>query len=64
MIADTLLSRLEGVRRTGVDRWLAKCPVHDDKHPSLGIKESDSDRVLWSSAGLVALSRTYSRRSL
>lgn len=46
MIADTLLSRLDGVKRTGVDRWLAKCPAHDDKHPSLNIKESDGDRVL------------------
>ena len=46
MIADRLLSRLVGVRRTGVDRWLAKCPAHDDKLPSLGIKESDGDGVL------------------
>jgi hypothetical protein len=46
MIADTLLSRLHGVRRTGVDRWLARCPAHDDKHPSLGVREIDGDRVL------------------
>lgn len=46
MIADALLSRLDGVRRTGVDRWLAKCPAHDDKRPSLGVRELDDGRVL------------------
>ena len=46
MIAEALLSRLDCVKRTGVDRWLAKCPAHADKRPSLGIREIDSDRVL------------------
>jgi len=46
MIAEVLLSRLDGVRRTGVDRWLAKCPAHDDKQPSLAVREVDVDRVL------------------
>lgn len=46
MIAEALLSRLDGVKRTGVDRWLAKCPAHDDKRPSLGVREIDNDRVL------------------
>jgi len=46
MTAELLLSRLHGVRRTGVDRWLAKCPAHDDKRPSLGVREIDGDRVL------------------
>ena len=45
MIADTLLSCLDGVRQTGADRWLALCPAHDDKRPSLSIREID-DRVL------------------
>ena len=41
MIADALLSCLDGVRRTGADRWLARCPAHDEKrrmgpHSSLG----------------------------
>lgn len=36
----TLISRLDGVRslspqRDWVERYLAKCPAHDDKHPSL-----------------------------
>ena len=45
MIADRFLSHLEGVRSTGQDRWLARCPAHDDKNPSLAIREVD-DRVL------------------
>ena len=45
MIADKLLSRLEGVRSTGKDKWLARCPAHDDHSPSLNIREVD-DRVL------------------
>ena len=45
MIADKLISRLEGVRNTGQDRWLAKCPAHEDRSPSLAIREVD-DRLL------------------
>lgn len=45
MIADKLLSRLEGVRSTGKDRWLALCPAHDDHSPSLCISET-YDRLL------------------
>jgi hypothetical protein len=41
-----LLSRLEGVRRTGPDRWLAKCPAHDDRKPSLAIRELNDGRIL------------------
>src|SRR4030095_4442355 len=46
MIADRLLSRLDGVKRTGVDRWLARCPAHADKRPALSVREIDGDRVL------------------
>lgn len=45
MIANSLLSRLESVRQTGADRWLACCPAHNDKRPSLSIREIE-DRVL------------------
>jgi len=45
MIADKLLSRLEKVKRKGDNSWLACCPAHDDKHPSLGITEK-GERVL------------------
>lgn len=46
MIADALLSRLAGCRRIGTDRWMAKCPAHDDGHPSLAIREIEGDRLL------------------
>ncbi len=46
MSAENLLSRLEGVRVTGRDRWLARCPGHEDKSPSLSIRELDDGRVL------------------
>lgn len=43
---DLLLSRLERVRRTGPDRWIARCPTREDRHPSLAIRELDDGRVL------------------
>lgn len=46
MNADALLSRLNGVRRTGPSRWLAKCPAHHDRKASLSIRELDDGRVL------------------
>ena len=45
MMADALLSRLDGVRRMGDRRWMAKCPVHDDRHPSLLVSEEADGRV-------------------
>ena len=36
MNADTLLSRLDKVKLTGPDKWVARCPAHDDRGPSLG----------------------------
>ena len=46
MSADLLLSRLDRVRRTGQGRWICACPGHDDKHPSLSIRELDDGRIL------------------
>jgi len=46
MTADTLLSRLEKVKSTGQGRWLACCPAHPDKRPSLHIRETDEGQVL------------------
>lgn len=40
-----LLSKLEHVKATGQGKWLARCPAHADKSPSLSIKEVD-DRIL------------------
>ena len=46
MSAGTLLSQLAKVKRTGDGRWLARCPAHDDKGPSLSIRELDDGRTL------------------
>ena len=43
---DDLLSRLDGVRQTAPARWLAKCPAHEDRSPSLAITEQGDGRVL------------------
>jgi hypothetical protein len=44
--ADTLISRLDGVRSTSSGRWLARCPAHDDRRPSLTVRELDDGRTL------------------
>ncbi len=44
--AAKILDRLELVRQTGPDRWMARCPAHPDKTPSLSIREVDGGRVL------------------
>ena len=46
MSAQTLLDRLQGVKATAPHRWLAQCPGHQDKSPSLSIRELDDGRVL------------------
>lgn len=46
MNAETLLSRLDRVRQSGRDRWTARCPAHDDRGPSLSIRELDDGRTL------------------
>lgn len=41
-----LLDLLTEVRATGANRWLARCPAHDDRSPSLSIREANDGRVL------------------
>lgn len=41
-----ILDRLEGVRQTSEARWLARCPAHQDKSPSLSLQERDDGRIL------------------
>jgi hypothetical protein len=40
-----LLDRLEGVKSTGPDQWVAQCPAHEDQSPSLSIRDA-GDRLL------------------
>lgn len=44
--ANGLLSRLTRVRKRSANQWSARCPAHDDKSPSLSIKELPDGRVL------------------
>lgn len=41
-----VLSRLDGVRQTAADRWVARCPAHDDSSPSLAIRELPNGELL------------------
>jgi DNA primase len=46
MSIDNFLSRLDKVRQTAAERWIAICPAHDDRTPSLSICEGEDGRVL------------------
>lgn len=44
---ENLLSRLDGVKAgSAVGRWIAKCPAHPDRSPSLTIRLEDDGRIL------------------
>ena len=42
--AETIARALRG-RQSGVG-WMARCPAHDDRYPSLSIRETDDGKVL------------------
>lgn len=44
--ATKVLDRLGRVKQTAPSRWLARCPAHEDRAPSLSIRELDDGRVL------------------
>ena len=46
MPINTLLSKLEKVKPNGTGKWLACCPAHPDKSPSLAIKQTDDGKLL------------------
>ena len=46
MTAEALLSRLDRVKETGHGRWLARCSAHNDKNPSLSVRETDDEVIL------------------
>jgi hypothetical protein len=43
---ESVLARVEGARRNGANRWMAKCPAHADGRPSLAIRETEDGAVL------------------
>lgn len=65
--ATRLLDRLERAKQTSPGRWLARCPAHEDRGPSLSIRELDDGRLLLNDFGgcgtsdvLAALGLTFS----
>ena len=46
MSVDVLLSKLDKVKQRGRNNWQACCPAHEDKGPSLSIRELDDKRIL------------------
>ena len=50
MTVEDILSRFEGVRRSG-SGWTARCSAHDDRSPSLRIAQGDQGVVLHCHAG-------------
>jgi putative DNA primase/helicase len=44
MKAETIAKALGG-RKAG-DAWMARCPAHDDREPSLSIRDADGRKVL------------------
>lgn len=46
MSADALLSRIDRPRKTGADSWICRCPAHEDKSPSMTVRELPDGRVL------------------
>ena len=44
--ADKVIPLLDGVKATSKTEWVAKCPAHDDRHPSLVVREADDGRLL------------------
>lgn len=46
MTVNTLLNALDNVKQTNHSTWIACCPAHDDKNPSLSIRQIDDGRTL------------------
>lgn len=45
-IANNVLQHLQKVKSTGQNKWISCCPAHDDRSPSLAIKECDNGNLL------------------
>jgi len=48
---DNLLSRLDKVRKTGADSYMACCPAHEDRSASLSIRQDDEKTLIHCFAG-------------
>jgi hypothetical protein len=41
-----IIERLDGVRTRGPNQWVARCPAHEDRSPSLSIRETSTGNIL------------------
>ncbi len=46
MSLETLIDRLDGAKETGHGKYIVRCPAHDDRSPSLAIKDCGDGRIL------------------
>lgn len=46
MKIDLILSRVDKARKTGPESWIACCPAHEDRSPSMTLREADDGRIL------------------
>lgn len=46
MNASDIAAMLTKARKTGPGRWVACCPAHEDRSPSMTIRELDDGRIL------------------
>lgn len=44
--AAILVARLDGVRERGPGCWIARCPAHEDRTPSLSVRETQDGTIL------------------
>ena len=51
MSTTTLFDRLVGVRQTGPGRWIARCPSHTGRSPSLSVREVDQRTLIYCFCG-------------
>lgn len=49
--ADTIAMSLDKPRRNGTGKYVACCPAHDDKNPSLAITDTDGTTLVYCFAG-------------
>ena len=43
---EVLITRLDSVKQKEPGKWVARCPSHDDKSPSLAIRETTDGTIL------------------
>lgn len=46
MSIESLLSRVSGLKKTSAVTWLCRCPSHEDRSPSLSLRQADDGRIL------------------